>query len=368
MASDETLFVANLYQNPSQFSPTSCSQVVSCFNPYAPVCRDPATGQAAHYSNLRVHNFRGESFTPSGAEGAICDALVFGQARGGEIGDVQVVEVGSEERVVATSMTGSLSPSLLVDDFPPAWITIEKVAGLWEVDQEASLFAGDLRSSNPVGGALCVPGGEPVCSNTIECPAECTLGPPLELGDLVLQRCSIECEGAQDCPTGSGVPFNLPGRLPRPAGTAIRVWNSPPNPMRREFYLPIGVIGAGTNVGDLRDNWILRLPVDPLIEASRRLIDADVPARAAPGEDIGISLTFDSTDPLVGSASGLYVGKDGELVAVDEWTRVGCSAGSCTYEATIDGSFNQKGDFLDWHGVFHIRDSGALHVAGIVGL
>ena len=635
VASDETLFVSNLYQNPSQFSPTSCSQVISCFNPHAPVCRDPATGQAAHYSNLRVHNFRGEPFTPSGAEGAICDALAFGQARGGEIGDVQVVEVGSEERVVATSMIGSLSPSLLVDDFPPAWITVEKVAGLWEVDQEASLHAGDLRSSSPAGEALCVPGNEPLCTNYTECPEECALGPPLELGDLVLQRCTLECRADRDCPTGfrcgdagvclgedcggfnelarlpvsghvvvslytggglavldpdgtpqavyyhpptpnpcptgdpwvaflarqvnadplsepgderfgvaydsigfpgghlvqefryveatrheaaslepttpafipysssepalgcskgrahgvrydregnlwvasngplgtenpvygwfrdpvskkrslevrcasndplsgeqrpvgfdcladldvgpptlpdpspgarlfgtnfaglrtapwssslfqfdirgsvafatspvtsssgaiaystsSGVRVNLPGRLPRPAGTAIRVWNAPPNPIRREFYLPVGVLGAGTDVGDLRDNWILRLPVDPLIEATTRVIEADVPARTARAEHIEISLTLDSTDPLVGSASGLYVGKDGGLVAVDEWARVGCSAGSCTYQASIDGTFNESGDPVVWHGILHTRSSGALHVAGIVG-
>jgi hypothetical protein len=67
VASDGTLFIANMTQSYSELALTGCEMVITCFNPEQAVCFDDGTGAPARFANIRVPAASGNLGTPSSA-------------------------------------------------------------------------------------------------------------------------------------------------------------------------------------------------------------------------------------------------------------------------------------------------------------
>lgn len=201
-ASDGTMLMANVHQSFNQTLPTSCDMVVTCFNPDEPLCWDEAAGAAAHFSNLRIENAAGSEWAPPGS-GPSCDSLVFGEALGGDVGDLVAIERNGEERIVGVGVFPSISALALAGPSYPAWVEVAKESGSWRVDQSASLFATDLRDSNPpVSHAACTL-ELPVCFEGASwCPQEyCSDAGFAEQHPWArLKLCEFPCATDAECP------------------------------------------------------------------------------------------------------------------------------------------------------------------------
>lgn len=155
VASDGTVFIANLPQTFNQFMPTACTMVITCFNRTRRAC-DDGSNEGAFFANLRIPMADGTSETPAGCPAST--RLTLG-AGGADISDLEVVADASAEggeRVVFTSGWGSVTGK---HGFP-AFGSLAKRDGRWTVDLAARRWAIDLHDSSPEGAAACPASGD----------------------------------------------------------------------------------------------------------------------------------------------------------------------------------------------------------------
>jgi len=204
VASDGTLFMANVTQAYNQLVPLACRQSVTCFNPDAATCRDTDTGRPAHFANLRVPSNldRAGTLAPDVDD---CRDLEPGEAGGADISDLLVVGSGQDQRLLASSLLGSIAPMVAPAELHPAWCSFRKTHAGWDVDPSETYFASELRDlSPPASETICRPKTELLCSDDRSCPVRggCDYSEPVTLMGKQFGRCSIACEASADCPVG----------------------------------------------------------------------------------------------------------------------------------------------------------------------
>ena len=153
LASDGTLFIANMTQSYSEMALTGCEMVITCFNPEQATCFDDRTGAPARFANIRVPAASGNLSTPSECPSGLRSEVP--EVYGGEIDDLEVVvDEHHVERVVFDSFNGSgdvLPPPNNYPMFGSLW----KQDGAWRVDSSSLRYPRDLTDSTPQGPAAC---------------------------------------------------------------------------------------------------------------------------------------------------------------------------------------------------------------------
>jgi len=137
--SDGTVFSANFFTSFSPWSQTSCSTVVTCFNPDAPTCNDE-NDEAAHYTNIRLPDDDGNVFSPTTATPNTCPP----PDRGGvDIADVELIEDDGEHVQFISSRSSAFSENA------PAFGRLHKTGGKWDI--ESLLYPSDIGPDCPDG-------------------------------------------------------------------------------------------------------------------------------------------------------------------------------------------------------------------------
>ena len=195
VTSDGTIFIANMVQTDNQYLRSSCSTVITCFNPDQPLCYDSETGTSGYFSNIRIPTSEGQFWSPDGSE-AYCHTLAPFEAFGADVSDVQtIVDPVLGERVFFNSATGSRTSGPM--SFP-ALGSIHKTANGWELDLNSLRQPIDLYAQNQV-----------VCDAPLDFTDLCLTdadcgGTTCDHSELVFGygKCVIFCASDLDCTMG----------------------------------------------------------------------------------------------------------------------------------------------------------------------
>lgn len=153
VASDGTLFVANMTQTISELALTGCEMVITCFHPEEATCFDEATGAPARFSNLRIPAASGSLSTPAECpNGSTSDVP---KVRGAAVDDVEVVvDEHGGERVLFDSFAGSIEHPAPPDHYP-MFGALWRRDGAWRVDLASLRYPKDLVAATVQGAVAC---------------------------------------------------------------------------------------------------------------------------------------------------------------------------------------------------------------------
>lgn len=163
VASDGTLFIADMTQTFAEMCSTACEMNVTCFNARVPSCFDDATGSGAYFAHIRVPNWSGALSLPDACpQGTRFD--VRPPVAGSEVDDLEVVvDENGIERVIFDSFVGSLFPATPAAF--PMYGSLTKRDGTWQIDA-SSLRTPEAFQASSTEGAKACPGG--TCGAVVE--------------------------------------------------------------------------------------------------------------------------------------------------------------------------------------------------------
>jgi hypothetical protein len=184
LASDGTLFIANMTQAYAESALTGCEMVVTCFNPEQPTCYDDRMGIPAHFSNIRIPAASGSLSTPSECPNGLHSEVP--EVFGGEIDDLEVVvDEQHVERVVFDSFNGSGDVPPPPNNYP-MFGSLWKQDGAWRVDSSSLRYPRDLTDSTSQGPAACPRGHCGAVTEMARLPASNRLVINQYIGEVVM--------------------------------------------------------------------------------------------------------------------------------------------------------------------------------------
>ena len=156
VASDGTLFVANMTQTYSELALTGCEMVITCFNPEQATCYDDRTGAPARFANLRIPAANGSLSTPPECPSGL--RFDVPRVQGSEVDDLEVVvDEQQVERVVFDSFDGSVQAPPPPNHYP-MFGSLRQQEGVWRVDPSSLRYPRDLADSSREGASACPKG------------------------------------------------------------------------------------------------------------------------------------------------------------------------------------------------------------------
>ncbi len=190
MASDGTVFIANMAQTYNPFLPTQCTSVITCFNPTERVCWDADRDRADHFANLRVPRFDGGFFAPEDGENSCAS---YPRGRGADVSDLVLLDLSGREEIFFNSLISSVRPS--PDSFPAVGKIRSDDDDVWRIDDASLLWSNDLQRGSTDS---CVNRAS-FCESDSDCPGGfCDRKVPFGACRIACAT-DAECPGLQTC-------------------------------------------------------------------------------------------------------------------------------------------------------------------------